>query len=121
MKTYVADDDSEEPKNHRVTKNNATPMIPLVENLILPVKKKKEFVDFSENSNEEKKCFEEEEDQNKVPTSSRQSSPEKMLQDIENLIENLNFHDPFSSSCSKTRIKIKENFSKKRRNQNILT
>ena len=120
MKTYVADDDSEEPKNHRVTKNNATPMIPLVENLILPVKKKKEFVDFTENLNEEKNCTEEE-DQNKIPTSSRQSSPEKMLQDIENLIENLNFHDPFSSSCSKTRIKIKENFSKKRRNQNILT
>ena len=115
--SLVDDDSKEEPKNLRVTKNNGTPMMPLVENLIHPpsVKKKKEFVDFTENSDEEKNGFEEDDQKNNNPV-----SPEKMLQEIENLIENLNFYDPFSSSCSKTRIKIKENLAKKRRNH-VLT
>ena len=122
MKMYVTDDDdskvresSKDQRIHRIAKNNATPMIPLVENLIIPssVKKniKKEIiVDFTENSFEDKKCLEDDKNGN-----SRQSSPEMMLQEIENLIENLNFHDqPISSSYSKTRIK---DFAKKRRYQ----
>ena len=125
MKTYVTDDDdskaqenSKDQRIHRIAKNNATPMIPLVENLIIPpssVKKniKKEIiVDFTENSFEDKKCLEDDKNGN-----SRQSSPEMMLQEIEYLIENLNFHDHPMSSSSYSKTRIKENFAKKRRYQ----
>ena len=125
MKTYVADDDdskarenSKDQRIHRITKKNATPMMPLVENLIIPpsVKKniKKEIiVDFTENSFEDKKCLEDDKNGD-----SRQSSPEMMLQEIENLIENLNFHEqPISSLSSYSKTRIKENFAKKRRYQ----
>ena len=124
MKTYIADDDdskaqgnSKDQKIHRITKNNATPMIPLVENLIIPpspsVKKKIKkgmIVDFTKNSFEDKKCLEDDKNGD-----SRQSSPEMMLQEIENLIENLNFHDHPISSSSYSKTRIKENFAKKRR------
>ena len=124
IKTYIADDDDSKVREsskdqiiHRITKNNATPMIPLVENLIIPpsVKKniKKEIiVDFTENSFEDKKCLEDDKNGD-----SRQSSPEMMLQEIENLIENLNFHDHPISSSSYSKTRIKENFAKKRRYQ----
>ena len=124
MKTYVADDDdskalenSKDKKIHRITKNNATPMIPLVENLIIPpspsVKKKIKkgmIVDFTKNSFEDKKCLEDDKNGD-----SRQSSPEMMLQEIENLIENLNFHEqPISSSSLYSKTKNKENAKKRR-------
>ena len=122
MKTYIADDDDSKAQGnskdqiiHRITKNNATPMIPLVENLIIPpsVKKniKKEIiVDFTENSFQDKQCLEDDKNGD-----SRQSSPEMMLQEIENLIENLNFHDhPISSSSLYSKTKNKENAKKRR-------